>query len=218
MLEIIHILEIIGTVAFAVSGALIAIECSLDIFGVIFIGSVTAVGGGILRDIIIGKTPPAIFSNIHILLIAFLASVIVFILAYIFKNKFNIMRVKIEQYNNIFDAAGLAAFSVMGTEAACNAGFSDFAFLAIAMGMITGIGGGIFRDILTDTTPYVLKKHIYAIASIIGSTLYYFLRIYDKSLFWASVISMLVVFMIRILATKFHWQLPKIKIDDKDAT
>lgn len=211
---IIFVLEIIGTIAFAVSGALVAISCSLDIFGVVFIGSVTAVGGGIVRDIILGRIPPAIFSNIHMFSIAAITSVIVFVIAYIYRYKFNALKFKIEHYNNIFDAVGLAAFSVMGTETALAEGFSDFAFLSISMGMITGIGGGIFRDILTDSTPYVLKKHVYACASIIGSISYYILRTYSNSLVLASVLSMVTVFLIRVFAAKYRWELPKIKFED----
>ena len=161
---ILLILEIVGTVSFAVSGAFVAIKAKLDVFGVVFIGCVTAVGGGIIRDLLIGQTPPAIFSNLYILLIAAVASAAVFVVAYATRKRFLAAYEKIEPIQNVFDAFGLAAFSVMGTEIAFIHGISDNAVLAILLGMLTGVGGGMFRDVLTDTTPYIFKKHVYALA------------------------------------------------------
>lgn len=212
MREIIYILEIIGTVAFSVSGALVAIGSSLDIFGVVFVGCITAVGGGIVRDLLIGNIPPAIFANFHICCLAMIVSVVVFVIAYINRNKFSAFRAKIEIINNIFDALGLAAFSVAGAEVGYTCGFADNGFIIVVIGMITGVGGGIFRDILTDTTPYVFKKHIYALASIFGSVVYFILRKYfDGSL--PSVVSMVLIVAIRMLATKYRWSLPKIRTE-----
>ena len=87
-------------------------------------------------------------------------------------------------------------------------GFSDNAFIIVFMGMLTGVGGGIFRDILIDTTPYVLKKHIYAIATILGAVIYFLLRRYFQSIEVASVVSMTLVFSFRMLATIYRWSLP----------
>ena len=213
MIEIIKILEIIGTIAFAVSGALVAIGASLDIFGVVFVGCITAVGGGIARDLLLGINPPAIFNNLPIFLIAMVTTVIVFIIAYIYRKSFNTFRMKIEYINNFFDAIGLAAFTVIGSEVGYINEFSHNGFIIIVIGMITGVGGGIFRDILIDTTPYVFKKHIYALASIFGSLLYFILRKYFIDVSLASVSAMLLVIVIRLLATKYRWSLPKIHID-----
>lgn len=213
--ELLHILEIIGTIAFAISGALVAIKAQLDIFGVVFIGGITAVGGGVVRDLLIGRIPPAIFSNQWMIVIALLTSVVVFIIAYFKRKHFEQFSLKIEQINNVFDAIGLAAFSVMGTEVSFVYGFSENMFFSVVLGMLTGVGGGIFRDILTDTTPYVLKKHIYALASIFGSLLYYFLREYGNKLVLATVLSLVSVFAIRMLATKYLWSLPKIRFEEK---
>ena len=130
---ILFALEIIGTVAFAVSGAFVAIKARFDIFGVLVIGCITAVGGGITRDMLIGATPPAIFSKIYIVGIACLASLIVFIVAYIKRKKFDEIRERIEHINNIFDAIGLAAFTVMGTEIAFTNGISENVFLSIKL-------------------------------------------------------------------------------------
>lgn len=212
---ILLVLEIIGTVAFAVSGAFVAIKAGLDIFGVVFIGCVTAVGGGMTRDGLIGKFPPAIFSNLYILLIAALTAFVVFVVAYITRKKFDVVLERVEHVNNIFDAIGLAAFSVMGTEIAFAKGLSGNAVLSIMLGMLTGVGGGIFRDILTDTTPYIFKKHVYALALIGGAALYYVLRRFVGGTVLATAAGILLVFTVRMLATKYRWSLPKVRLEDK---
>ena len=213
---ILFVLEIAGTVAFAVSGAFVAIKARFDIFGVLVIGCITAVGGGITRDILIGVTPPAIFSKIYIVGIACLASLIVFIVAYIKRKKFDEIRERIEHINNIFDAIGLAAFTVMGTEIAFTNGISENVFLSITIGVLTGVGGGVLRDILTETPPYIFKKHVYALASILGAILYYLIRIWVNDTILPSIVAMIFIIGIRLLATKYRWDLPKIKLQEQD--
>lgn len=205
--------EIIGTAAFSVSGALIAICCGLDLFGVVFIGVITAVGGGIVRDIILGNCPPAFFSNIYTFVIAAVTSIVVFILSYINRKHFEGMKERIEKINNVFDAIGLSAFSVRGAEIAFEAGFRGNIILVVLMGMITGVGGGLFRDVLVDKTPYVLKKHIYALASLAGSLIYYIERVYIGSDVAGCICAMSVVFVIRMLATRYRWKLPKVRME-----
>lgn len=213
---ILIILEIVGTIAFAISGAFVAIKAKLDIFGVVFVGCVTAVGGGMTRDILIGVTPPSVFFNLYVLPVAFFTSVIVFVVAYVEHRKFDKLREKAEHINNVFDAVGLAAFSVMGTEIAFVKGISDNAFLSIVLGMLTGVGGGIFRDILTDTTPYIFKKHVYALASIGGAALYYVLRLFIDGTLLPSAVAMSVIILIRMLATKYRWSLPKVHLNEEN--
>lgn len=210
---ILLILEIIGTVAFAVSGAFVAIKAKLDVFGVIFVGCVTAVGGGITRDLLIGRTPPAIFSNLYILLIAAVSASAVFIVARIMHRKFLLAYERMEPIQNVFDAFGLAAFSVMGTEIAFIYGFSNNALLAVLLGLLTGVGGGVFRDILTSTTPYIFKKHVYALASIAGATAYYLLRLLIAETLIPSIVALAVVVAMRLLAAKYRWSLPKVHLE-----
>ena len=212
---IIQILEILGTVAFAVSGALIAVSCSLDLFGVVFMGCITACGGGIVRDILIGKVPPAVFDNSYIIFIAAASAVAVFVIAYINRHHFDSIREKLEKINNVFDAIGLSVFSVVGVEVAISSGFADKKLFCILMGMLTGVGGGIMRDVFADKTPYVLKKHIYAIASLMGSGLYYVLRATIGSVVLAATLAMILVFAVRMLATVYLWQLPKVHFDNE---
>lgn len=214
MAEIIKIMEMIGTIAFALSGALVAINSGLDIFGVVFLACITAFGGGVVRDILLGLNPPAIFTDFKLFLIAMVVAVLTFVIAYIFREKFNLFKRKIEVVNNVFDAIGLSAFVVIGSEASCLNGFLNNGFIVVFCGMITGIGGGIFRDVLIDTTPYIFKKHIYAMAAIMGGITYFVLRKYAQNIQLASILSMLLVFVIRMLATKYRWSLPKIYIGD----
>lgn len=213
MHEILKLLEVIGTVAFAVSGGLMAIGASLDLFGVIFVSCITAFGGGIVRDLLLGVHPPSIFNNFPVFLVAMLTAFAVFIVAYINRKRFSIFKLQVEYVNNFFDALGLAAFTVIGSEAGFINGFSDNSFIIIVIGMLTGIGGGIFRDILIDTTPYVFKKHVYALTAIIGSILYFILRKYTANISIASLSAMVTVILLRLLATKYRWSLPKIDIE-----
>lgn len=212
MTELINVLEIIGVIAFSVSGAILASGKGLDIFGVVFVGCITAFGGGMLRDILLGICPPAIFSDYTLFIIAFVSAVIVFIAAYVHKEKFELFKSKIDFVNNFFDAVGLAAFSVSGAEVGFAMGYSDNIFIIVAVGMLTGIGGGIMRDIIIDTTPYVFKKHIYALASLFGSLSYYFLRVFQSNVFLSSAVAMFSVVAIRMLATRYCWSLPKVTI------
>ncbi len=209
---IITIMEYVGTIAFSVSGALIAISCNLDIFGVVFVGVITAVGGGMLRDVLIGNCPPAIFSNMYVFSVAVFSAILVFIIAYINRKNFSIFREKIERINNIFDAIGLSAFTVTGTQIAIQAGYSDKILLVVLMGMTTGVGGGIFRDVLVSKIPYVLKKHVYALASAIGSLAYCIINLWFDGEFVGTVVAIFVIFGIRMFSTAYHWKLPKINI------
>lgn len=207
-------MEIIGTVSFAISGSIIAARYGLDLFGVVLIGCVTAVCGGIIRDVLLGQFPPAIFSNVLLLSVAAATSLAVFIISYFNAKRFDKLKKSIENINVLFDAIGLAAFSVIGIEVSFNSGHGDNALLTVSVGVITGIGGGIVRDVLVDKIPYVLKKHIYALASIAGSLVYYLLRISDNKTAGLLVAIPLMI-IIRLLAAKYHWKLPRIKIDEK---
>ncbi len=209
-------MEWIGTVAFAISGALVAINCSLDLFGVLTVGCVTAVGGGMIRDVLIGNTPPQIFYSPWVLLLALLSGLIVFIIAAVNAKKFTNFKQKIDSVNVFFDALGLAVFSVAGVETACTAGFDDKPLLAITLGLITGVGGGILRDIFVNEKPYILTRHIYAVASAFGCGMYYLIGVYFGLEGTATVVSVVLVVLIRMLAARFRWSLPKIKLGEEE--
>ncbi|WP_321003408.1 trimeric intracellular cation channel family protein [Eisenbergiella porci] len=211
--NIIFIVEIIGTIAFASSGAMVAVRKRLDLFGIIVLGVITAVGGGMLRDLMIGNIPPNMFRNPIYVLAAFLTVLVLFLLFRCWPFLLGSRYIEgYEKIMNILDAIGLGAFTVIGIDTGVEAGYGDYHFLIIFLGVITGIGGGILRDIMAGETPYVLKKHIYACASIAGACLYVVLLQVTRS-DSAMIGSALLVVAIRILASHFRWDLPGIDMD-----
>ena len=211
--NIIFIVEIIGTIAFASSGAMVAVRKRLDLFGIIVLGVITAVGGGMLRDLMIGNIPPNMFRNPVYVLAAFLTVLVLFLLFRCWPFLLGSRYIEgYEKIMNILDAIGLGAFTVIGIDTGVEAGYGDYHFLIFFLGVITGIGGGILRDIMAGETPYVLKKHIYACASIAGACLYVVLLQVTRS-DSAMIGSALLVVAIRILASHFRWDLPGIDMD-----
>jgi uncharacterized membrane protein YeiH len=208
-------MEWIGTISFAASGTLVAVGCGLDLFGVVTVGTITAVGGGIMRDLLIGNIPPKIFSNPLILLVAALTSLLVFTVAYFRRKRFQKFRQRIEMVNIFFDALGLAAFSITGVETACLSSFGDNFILVITLGVITGVGGGVLRDVLVNEKPYILVRHIYAIVSILGSCIYYLLSVTLGYKVSATFVVVIFTVLMRLLAAKFRWRLPKIELDER---
>ena len=208
---ILFVFEMVGTVAFAISGAMIAIKKRVDIFGVIVLSSMTALGGGIVRDILIGHLPPTMFSDYRYVLAAVVTSVVVFVVAYIFRDLYRRSESTVDAVNNIFDALGLGIFTVMGAKVAIESGFTVNGILVVCLAVITGVGGGIIRDIMLKEIPFVLKKRIYAVASILGGTAYHLMYVNNVNIRIATVVAVLIVFTVRILATVFKLDLPKIK-------
>ncbi len=204
------VLELIGTCAFAISGAVLGITKRFDIFGVIFSGILTALGGGIIRDILLGNLPPAMFRNYIYLIFAVATCVLTFIVASILKNKFSENLVVIDKVNNIFDAIGLGVFTIVGMNVAINSGFSDNFFFVVFLGMTTGCGGGILRDAIVGEVPFVLRKRVYAVASIAGGIVYYVMYIMlEQGVVISAVAGILLIFALRIFASVFKWDLPK---------
>ena len=202
--------EILGTVAFAVSGVMVAIEKNLDFFGAIVLGVTTAVGGGAFRDILLGFTPPLMFRNSTYVMIALAVSCFVLLLAYFLGDRLK----KHKEYSaaamNFFDAIGLGVFAVIGAGHAISAGYRDNWFLVIFVGAITGVGGGVIRDILAGQIPMILHKHIYALAAILGASLYYILILCGLGSTASMALGAGLVMLIRFLASHFRWSLPKI--------
>ncbi|ERI93619.1 hypothetical protein HMPREF1982_01601 [Clostridiales bacterium oral taxon 876 str. F0540] len=195
---LINSFEIIGTIAFAISGALIGIEKKLDLFGVIFLAITTAVGGGIFRDIIIGNTPPTAFVNPTSCIISIATALITF---YFYK--------KLHKLKNIIvisDALGLGVFTAVGANTAVTHEM-NYAFIVISMGLITGVGGGILRDVFVKDIPFVFRKEIYAVASILGALCFFFTYNYLSEAM-SLYISFIVTFIIRILSMIYNLNLP----------
>lgn len=206
---IFHICEFAGTVAFAVSGAMVSIDKRVDLFGVLFLGMITALGGGAMRDVMLGQLPPAMFSNYIYVTVAIVTALAVFIAARLLRERYVLRETLIDQINNVFDALGLGVFAVVGADLAIAVGYESNGFLVVFMGMTTAIGGGVLRDLLLREIPFVLKKRIYALAAICGALAYYLLwltALPDTLALFAGVGT---TFVLRLLATFFKWDLPK---------
>lgn len=206
----IFIMEIIGTIAFASSGAMVAVEKEMDLLGVCVLGMTTAVGGGMIRDLILGVTPPTMFQNPVYAIIAIVFSLIVFFVVY-FNRRVGESRfyVVYDKMMMLFDSLGLAIFTVVGVNAALNMEYETTTFLQIFVGVLTGVGGGVLRDVMAGNKPYIFVKHVYASASIIGAVITVILVGFFGEL-TAMLAGALVVFVIRILAAHYKWNLPHI--------
>ena len=211
MEDVMFVLELIGAAAFAVSGAMVAIEKKADIFGVLFLAVTTALGGGVIRDVLIGRIPPVMFVSYWYLLISVVAALAVFIDAYLRSEKYKLHLDKLDAVNNVFDAIGLAVFTVSGMNAAMPV--SDNVILVLFVGMCTGVGGGMLRDVMAKTMPKVLRKRVYAVASLIGGGLYYVMHVLDINQLLSVGCGMLVIFALRLFATIYKWNLPSVKLD-----
>ncbi len=209
--EMLFVLELIGAAAFAVSGAMAAIEKRADIFGVLFLAVTTALGGGVIRDVLIGRIPPVMFVSYWYLLISVAAALAVFIDAYLRSEKYKLHLDKLDAVNNIFDAIGLAVFTVSGMNAAMPV--SDNIILVLFVGMCTGVGGGMLRDVMTNTMPKVLRKRVYAVASLLGGGLYYAMYALGANQLASIGCGMLLIFALRLFATIYKWNLPSVKLD-----
>ena len=207
--ELIYALEIIGAAAFAVSGAMAALEHEADIFGVIFLAVVTALGGGVIRDLLLGVTPPKMFVSYVYLAVAAVAALVVFADAYIRREKYRKHRDKLDSINNMFDAVGLAVFTVSGINTAMQQ--SDNVLLILVLGMSTGVGGGMLRDMMINKMPKVLRKRVYAVASLLGGGVYYGLFALGVHETIAAVSGMALIIALRVLATVYKWNLPAIR-------
>lgn len=196
------ILELIGAAAFAVSGAMTGIRKNMDIFGACVLGLTVAVGGGITRDIILGAFPPAMFHDPIYAITAILTCFIVFI-----------PRIRdFWEGNSILmllaDSIGLGIFTVSGAARAFDVTAEANVFLAVFVGVITGVGGGLLRDMMAGDPPYIFVKHIYATAAIAGALLFCALRLCVPQHI-AMLSGAILIVAIRLLASHYRWSLPK---------
>lgn len=212
---ILDITNIIGIISFAAAGAMISIDKETDLFGVIFLSIMTCFGGGILRDVMvgnaIGRLMPVFFTELKMeIIVCVLTALCVFLLAFLLKERYVKEETTVEKINNVLDALGLGVFAAVGTGAYVKLG----PFVAIIMGLISAVGGGIVRDICLREIPFVFRKRVYAIACILGSGAYYLLHeIVLRDMRSADLVSTLVcvtvIFAIRMCATIFRWNIPK---------
>lgn len=211
---LLFLLDLIGTIAFAISGAFVGIRKGMDIFGVNVLAVTTACGGGLMRDIVIGSIPPQMFRNPFFVVVAVVVANVVFLLMYLHRH----MPRKIAPlYDGMlfwFDSLGLAAFTVDGVMAGITVGYGDNEFLICFLGFLTAVGGGALRDVLASQMPDIFRKHIYALAAIAGAVLMVVLLRYFDSQKIAMIGGFLLVLILRKLAAHFRWNLPKVKVEN----
>ncbi|ADI06725.1 integral membrane protein [Streptomyces bingchenggensis BCW-1] len=196
-----HSLDLVGIFVFAISGALLAVRKNFDVFGMAVLAEVTALGGGVFRDLVIGAVPPAAFTDLGYFLTPLIATVIVFFL-----------HPEVERITaavGVFDAAGLGLFCVTGTMKAYDHGLG-LTFCAV-LGMTTAIGGGVLRDLLAHDVPSVLRwdRGLYAVPAIVGATIAALLIQFDALNGGTSALAATVAFLIRLMAMRFGWRAPR---------
>ncbi len=197
-MDILYILDLTGTAAFAISGALAGVRRQMDLLGIMVLGIVTAIGGGTLRDILLGDTPPFCLKDETYLYVSIIFALITFFTHHV-----------VDRYSNAllyFDAIGLGTFVVIGTGKALdfNTGFVG----AIIMGMMTATAGGMIRDILSGQVPLILKKEVYATACLAGGILFFILTQLGVPRTATMLLSALLVVALRLLAIRHNWSLP----------
>ncbi|MEU6480512.1 trimeric intracellular cation channel family protein [Streptomyces sp. NPDC047017] len=196
-----HTVDVIGIFVFAISGALLAVRKNFDVFGIAMLAEVTALGGGLFRDIVIGAVPPAAFTDLGYFLTPLLATVVVFFLHP------HVERIQRAVY--VFDAAGLGLFCVSGTTKAYAYGLSLTS--SATMGLATAVGGGVLRDVLANEVPSLLRwdRDLYAVPAIVGSTMVVLCIHYDALTPLTTGLAAVTAFALRLLAMRFHWRAPR---------
>jgi len=198
-MTVLYVLDLIGTAAFAASGAWVAVRCRMDLFGVLVLGLVTAVGGGTLRDLLVGDLPAFSLQDETYLYISIAAALAVFAC----RNRFQ----AVERQLLILDAVGLGTFVVIGTTKALD---FQLGFLGAAlMGVMTGTAGGVVRDVLANQVPLILRKEVYASACLAGSVLLVALEYLGASRPTAALLAAATVIILRLLAIQYNWSLPR---------
>jgi len=197
-MSIFDFLDLLGTAAFAISGALFAIKKRMDSFGVLIIAFVTAVGGGTLRDMLIGADTITWMNDLNYIYVIFISVV----LAIVFRKKIGYLSKSLF----LFDTIGLGIFTIIGTEIGLQNDFHPM--ICVALGMITATFGGVIRDTLSNEIPLIFQKEIYATACIIGATTYLILNEFQIDHNLIHVLTTLMVITVRLIAVKFKLKLP----------
>ncbi|MBQ3265142.1 MAG: trimeric intracellular cation channel family protein [Ruminococcus sp.] len=214
------VFDILGTLAFAVSGAIVGVRRRMDIFGVTVLAIVTATGGGILRDLMIGSLPPQALLHPRYVAIAAGAGLICFLVMCFHPHPAQKAAAAYDMVMFCFDTLGVAAFTADGVAVAIDAGFGNNVFLMVLLGVITGVGGGVIRDVLSSRVPQVFQKHVYALASIIGAVIMGVMVSCGIKEQIGIICGFAVIVLLRVLAARFRWNLPRVgkaKLPEKAA-
>ena len=203
------VFDLIGTIAFAISGALVGVNKKMDLFGTLVLAVSTACGGGVIRDLIVGSIPPAMCRNPMYMGIASLVAAVVFFLVYLHTKMPERLAPVYDKLLFWFDTLGLAAFTVDGVMVGIRCGYGDNVFLLVFLGFLTAVGGGTLRDVLADRIPDIFLKHIYAVAAIAGALLLTLTRPLGDNP--SMILGFSLVIALRCLAAHYRWNLPRIR-------
>ena len=198
----VYILDLFGTMAFAVTGAFKAIEHKADIVGIIILATITGLAGGTIRDVVFGKTLPNSLIDPTYVIITVISAIVLFLLYSKMKKHWNVFLK--------FDALGLGVFTVIGATFAYNLFGMNFLIIVLS-GMLTAIGGGILRDVFVNQTPIVFVKELYASASFIGAITFYFTLLITNEVYAATILGIILTTGLRLVAMKYNWNLPRVK-------
>jgi len=197
----IYILDLFGTMAFAVTGAFKAIEKKSDVVGILLLATLTGVAGGTIRDVVMGQFPNSITDPSYVI-VTVLSGITIFFLYSHLKKHWNLFLK--------FDAIGLGVFAIIGATFAFN--LFGLNFLAILLaGMLTAVGGGILRDVFVNQVPIVFVKEFYASASFVGIVIFYFILYFGGELYYATIAGIVITTSLRLVAMKYNWNLPRAK-------
>ena len=200
------ILELAGTMAFAASGAITALKKGMDLFGVCILGLTTAVGGGVIRDVILGHTPPGTFLNPIYASVALVTSLVLFLPRIRHLLMWDQRLYDLSML--ILDSLGLGIFTVVGIRIAWRSTAEPTLFLLVFVGVVTGVGGGVLRDVMAGDTPYIFVKHIYACASLAGALVC--AGLWRPAGEVAAILAGAgIVVLIRFLSAHYRWNLPR---------
>jgi uncharacterized membrane protein YeiH len=203
--DLLKVIDILGTITFAVSGVFAAMQKRLDIFGILIISFITAIGGGTLRDMLIGDVPVSWMRSIQTPLIILVSAIAAILFGNVIRN--------FQQTLFIFDSLGLGFFTVLGLQKGIKFGFNPG--ICVAIGTMSGCFGGVIRDILLNNIPLIFRKEIYATACILGGIIYFLLLQVNFPIAWLDVTVMLIVFLIRFLAVRYKWEMPDVYSEKK---
>ena len=199
-MEVTTVIDILGTISFAISGALTAMKKKLDVFGILIIALVTSVGGGTLRDILIGKTPVGWMLNMTFVYVIFTATVA----AILFRSQLKYVRRSLF----LFDTIGIGLYTIAGVQLSLAAGLHPV--ICVVLGTISACFGGVIRDILCNEIPVIFQKEVYATVCILGGASYLLLITLGLQQTWAMISAGILIIAVRTLAVVYEWQLPSV--------
>ncbi len=197
-MTILYVIDLLGTFVFAISGVMTAVNNRFDVVGATIVGAVTAIGGGTVRDVLIGRVPVGWMTDLNYIVVIFASIPICYFFMPVIR--------KLRKGRFIFDTIGIGLFTILGMEKTLDVGLSPI--VALLMGIVSATFGGVIRDVLCNTVPLIFRKEVYATACLIGGIIYYLLDQVVHGKPWHMVVSILVVILIRYFAVTREWEIP----------